>query len=53
MWTYIETDAYNSISLHDCRTEDIQVDGDNLIINFPDGFWIFCLSALQGKCYRL
>lgn len=44
MWNYTETDAYNSISLHDCRTEDIQVDGDNLIINFPDGFWITPVS---------
>lgn len=40
MWNFMETDLYNSISLHDCRTEDIQVDGGDLIINFPDGFWI-------------
>lgn len=44
MWKYIETDAYESISLHDCRTDDIQVDGDDLIINFPDGFWITPVS---------
>ena len=44
MWNYIETDAYNSISLHDCRTDDIQIDGDDLIINFPDGFWITPVS---------
>ncbi len=44
MWNYIETDAYNSISLHDCRTEDIQIDGDDLVINFPDGFWITPVS---------
>ena len=44
MWNYIETDAYDSISLHDCRTDDIQVDGNDLIINFPDGFWITPVS---------
>lgn len=44
MWNYIETDAYNSISLHDCRTDDIQIDGDDLVINFPDGFWITPVS---------
>ena len=44
MWNYIETDAYNSISLHDCRTEDIQIDGNDLVINFPDGFWITPVS---------
>lgn len=44
MWNYIETDAYNSISLHDCRTDDVQIDGDDLVINFPDGFWITPVS---------
>ena len=44
MWNYIETDAFNSISLHDCRTDDIKIDGDNLIVNFPDGFWITPVS---------
>jgi hypothetical protein len=40
VWNYIETDAYNSISLHDCRSDDIKIEGDKLIVNFPDGFWI-------------
>ena len=40
MWNYTETDAYDSISLHDCRTGDIQIDGNDLVVNFPDGFWI-------------
>ncbi len=44
MWNYIESDAYNSISLHDCRTDDIKICGDDLIINFPDGFWITPVS---------
>lgn len=44
MWNYMETDAYDSISLHDCRTEDIHMDGNDLIINFPDGFWITPVS---------
>ena len=44
MWNYTETDAYDSISLHDCRTEDIRMDGDDLVINFPDGFWITPVS---------
>ena len=45
MWNYTETDAYNSISLHDCRTEDVRMDGNDLIINFPDGFWITPVSV--------
>ena len=40
MWNYIETNAYDTISLHDCRTDDIRMDGNDLVINFPDGFWI-------------
>ena len=40
MWNYVETDAYDSMSFHDCRTSDIQIHGNDLIINFPDGFWI-------------
>lgn len=40
MWNYIETNGQDSISLHDCRTDDIRMDGSDLIINFPDGFWI-------------
>ena len=40
MWKYVETDAYDSISLHDCRTEDVHIEGTDLVINFPDGFWI-------------
>ena len=45
MWNYIESDAYDSISLHDCRTEDIKLEGNDLIINFPDGFWITPVSG--------
>ena len=45
MWNYTETDAYNSISLHDCRTDNMQVDGDDLVVNFPDGFWITPVSG--------
>ena len=44
MWNYIETNAYDSISLHDCRTDDIQIQGNDLIVNFPDGFWITPVS---------
>ena len=40
MWNYIATDAYDFISLHDCRSDGIQTEGKNLIINFPDGFRI-------------
>ena len=40
MWNYTETNAYDSISLHDCRTDNIKIDGNDLVVNFPDGFWI-------------
>lgn len=40
MWKYSETNVYDSISLHDCRTNDIAIEGNDLVINFPDGFWI-------------
>ena len=45
MWKYTATNAYPSISLHDCRSNDIQIDGRDLIINFPDGFWITPVSS--------
>lgn len=44
MWKYSEIDAYKSISLHDCKTDDIKIEGNELVINFPDGFWITPLS---------
>lgn len=40
MWKYTEVNAYDSISLHDCRTDNIKIEGNDLFINFPDGFWI-------------
>ena len=40
MWKYTELDAYNTISLHDCKANSITMDGNNLIFDFPDGFWI-------------
>lgn len=40
MWKYSQINAYDSISLHDCRTDNIKLEGKDLIINFPDGFWI-------------
>lgn len=27
MWNYTEMNAYDSISLHDCRTDNINIDG--------------------------
>lgn len=44
MWNYTETNAYDSISLHDCRTDNIKIDGNDLVVNFPDGFWITPVS---------
>jgi len=40
MWKYSEPNAYNSISLHDCRTDSIVLERNDLILHFPDGFWI-------------
>ena len=40
MWKYTELDAYNTISLHDCKATSITMEGSNLIFDFPDGFWI-------------
>lgn len=40
MWKYAEHNAYTSISLHDCRSNSITVNGLDLIFDFPDGFWI-------------
>lgn len=44
MWKYSEINAYDSISLHDCRTGDIVIAGNDLVVNFPDGFWITPVS---------
>ena len=40
MWKYSELNVFDSISLHDCRTEHMELDGNDLVIHFPDGFWI-------------
>ena len=40
MWKYTELNAYNAISLHDCKATTITIDGSDLIFDFPDGFWI-------------
>lgn len=44
MWEFTEINAFDSISLHDCRTDDIRIEGNDLVINFPDGFWITAFS---------
>ena len=44
MWKYTEENAFNIVSLHDCRSDDIRVEGDELVVNFPDGFWILPTS---------
>jgi hypothetical protein len=44
MWKYRELDAYQSISLHDCKVNRIEVDDDDLIFHFYDGFWITPVS---------
>ena len=45
MWKYTELDAYDTISLHDCKANSITMDGSNLIFDFPDGFWITPASS--------
>ena len=40
MWKYTEIDAYDSISLHDCKADLIVINGNDLVFDFPDGFWI-------------
>ena len=45
MWNFTELNAYNSISLHDCRSDSITINGNDLIFDFPDGFWITPVSA--------
>lgn len=40
MWKYVEFDAYNTISLHDCRADQLWMEGEDLIVSFPDGFWV-------------
>ena len=46
MWKYVVRDAYTSISLHDCRADSITTNGNDLMIDFPDGFWITPGSSL-------
>lgn len=40
MWKYSETDAYNTIGLHDCKSDNIRIEGADLIFEFPDGYKI-------------
>ena len=45
VWKYTELNAYTSISLHDCRSDSITINGNDLIFDFPDGFWITPVST--------
>lgn len=45
MWKYTELDAYNTISLHDCKAATITFGGSDLIFDFPDGFWLTPVSS--------
>ena len=47
MWKYIEQDAWDIISLHDCRSGSVSLKNGELVFSFPDGFWI-----LPGNCYN-
>ena len=40
MWRYTEVNGHDQITLHDCLSDDIRVEGNDLIVNFPDGFWV-------------
>lgn len=51
MWKYTEVNQWNTISLHDCRSDSIHIDGNDLIVDFPDGFWI--LPQNQHSSYSL
>ena len=37
MWKYSELDAYSTIGLHDCKSDSVKIDGNDMIFNFPDG----------------
>ena len=45
MWKYRECNAYDSISLHDCRASTVKMEGSDLVIDFPDGFLITAASS--------
>ena len=40
MWNYLEIDAWDTVTLHDCVAESIRMEENDLIIDFPDGFRI-------------
>jgi hypothetical protein len=40
MWTYTDRNAWDTISLHDCRADTVTFDGKDLFLDFPDGFWL-------------
>lgn len=44
-WKYREENAFDKIILHDCRSDSIRAEGDRLVINFPDGFWLLPASG--------
>ncbi len=39
MFRYTDIDG-SSISLHDCFTEKMTLEGDTLTLSFPEGFWL-------------
>ena len=48
MWNYTEQDAHDRISLHDCRVNRMFFEAHDLILNFPDGFWMIPTGENPG-----
>lgn len=40
MWNYIAKNDRDAICLHDCQVTGMHVDGNDLVFDFSDGFWI-------------
>ncbi len=54
LWKYSSDNSDYDITMHDCYATNINVEGNDLVIDFEDGFWVFPTNKVDfdGKAMR-
>lgn len=53
MWNYHDRNDKQDISLHDCHATKAYIEGDDLVLEFEDGFWIDATNIQNPFCKLL
>jgi len=54
LWKYSSDNSGYDMTMHDCYATNINVTGNDLVIDFEDGFWVFPTNkaGFDGKVMR-